>query len=108
MHVARIVRHYRGKTYVSTLLRTSFRQDGKVKHRTLGNLSHLPDQLIDIIRRALQGEAFTAAPELIQTHDTRPHGHVQVVLGVIRKLGLDTFIARHAERVADWMRPPTG
>jgi transposase len=98
MHVARIVRRYRGKTYVTTLLRTSFRQDGKVKHRTLGNLSHLPDNLIDIIRRALQGEAFTAAPELIQTHHTRPHGHVHVILGVIRKLGLDSLIASTPSR----------
>jgi transposase len=101
MHVARIVRHYRGKTYVSTLLRTSFREDGKVKHRTLGNLSHLPDHLIDIIRRGLQGEAFTAAPELIQTQHTRPHGHVQVVLGVIRKLGLDSLIASTPSRPRD-------
>jgi transposase len=101
MHVARIVRRYRGKTYVTTLLRTSFRQDGKVKHRTLGNLSHLPDNLIDIIRRALQGEAFTAAPELIQTHHTRPHGHVHVILGVIRKLGLDSLIASTPSRQRD-------
>ena len=42
MHVAKIVRKHRGRTYVSYLLRQSYRQEGKVKHRTLGNLSHLP------------------------------------------------------------------
>ena len=101
MHVARIVRRYRGKTYVTTLLRTSFRQDGKVKHRTLGNLSHLPDNLIDIIRRSLRGEAFTAASEVIETHHTRPHGHVHAVLSVIRKLGVDSLIAATPSRQRD-------
>ena len=101
MHVARIVRRYRGKTYVTTLLRTSFRQDGKVKHRTLGNLSHLPDNLIDIIRRSLRGEAFTAASEVIETHHTRPHGHVHAVLSVIRKLGVDSLIASTPSRQRD-------
>jgi transposase len=101
MHVARIVRRYRGKTYVTTLLRTSYRQDGKVKHRTLANLSHLPDHLIDVIRRSLKGEAFTAAQEVIQTQETMPHGHVQAVLGVIRKLGVDALIAATPSRQRD-------
>ncbi len=98
MHVARIVRRYRGKTYVTTLLRTSYRQDGKVKHRTLANLSHLPDHLVDVIRRSLKGEAFAAAHEVVQTQETVPHGHVQAVLGVIRKLGVDALIAAAPSR----------
>jgi hypothetical protein len=101
MHVARIIRHYRGKTYVTTLLRTSYRQDGRVKHRTLANLSHLPDHLIDIIRRSLKGEAFAAAQDVIQTKQTVPHGHVQAVLGVIRKLGVDVLIAATPSRQRD-------
>lgn len=101
MHVARIVRRYQGKTYVTTLLRTSFRQDGKVKHRTLANLSHLPEHLLEVIRRSLQGEAFAAADEVIETKRTLPHGHVQAVLGVIRKLGVDTLIASTASRQRD-------
>jgi transposase len=101
MHVARIVRRYRGKTYVTTLLRTSFREDGNVKHHTLANLSHLPDHLIDVIRRSLKGEAFAAAHEVIQTQETRPHGHVQAVLGVIRKLGVDSLIAATPSRQRD-------
>ncbi len=101
MHVARIVRRYRGRTYVTTLLRTSFRQDGKVKHHTLANLSHLPDHLIDVIRRSLKGEAFAAAEEVIQTKETVPHGHVQAVLGVIRKLGVDSVIASTPSRQRD-------
>ena len=101
MHVARIVRHYKGKRYVTTLLRTSFRDHGKVKHRTLGNLSHLPEHVIDLIRRSLQGEAFTPADEAIQTLSTLPHGHVEAVLGTIRKLGLATIISSTPSRQRD-------
>jgi transposase len=101
MHVARIVRRYRGKTYATTLLRTSFRHNGKVKHHTLANLSHLPDHLNDVIRRSLKGEAFAAAEEVIQTKETVPHGHVQAVLGVIRKLGVDSLIASTPSRQRD-------
>jgi transposase len=101
MHVARIVRRCHGKTYVSTLLRTSFRQDGKVKHRTLANLSHLPEHLIDVIRRSLKGEAFAAAQDVLQTKQTLPHGHVHAVLGVIRKLGVDSLIASTPSRERD-------
>jgi len=42
VHVATTRREYKGKTYTSHLLRRTFREDGKVKHETLGNLSHLP------------------------------------------------------------------
>ena len=101
MHVARIVRRYRGKTYVTTLIRTSFRQDGKVKHRTLANLSHLPERLIDVLRRSLNGQVFAAADEVVQTIATKPHGHVHAVLGVLRKLGLDTLIAATPSRPRD-------
>jgi hypothetical protein len=98
MHVARIVRRYRGKTYVTTLLRTSFRQDGKVKHRTLANLSHLPEHLIEVVRRSLKGETFAAAQEVVRTQETVPHGHVHAVLGVIRKLGVDALVAAAPSR----------
>ena len=40
------------------LLRRSYREGGTVKNETLGNLSHLPESLIEIIRRSLQGETF--------------------------------------------------
>ena len=55
VHVATTKRHYKGKTYQTHLLRRTFRKDGKVKHETVGNLSHLPDGVIDNIRRSLTG-----------------------------------------------------
>ncbi|MFN8856055.1 MAG: hypothetical protein ACK50P_10840, partial [Planctomycetaceae bacterium] len=47
-------RVYKDRVYETHLLRRSYREDGKVKHETLGNLSHLPADLIDVIRRRLQ------------------------------------------------------
>lgn len=98
MHVARIKRAYKGKTYLTVLLRTTYRQDGKVKHRTLANLSHLPEAVIDLIDRSLKGESFTATNDAVQTLGTLPHGHVHAVLGVIRKLGVDNLIAAAPSR----------
>src|SRR5438552_7760784 len=98
IHVAKIVRKHHGKTYVSYLLRRSYRQDGKVKHHTLGNLSHLPERLIDIIRRSLQGESFVTTDEAFRTIATKPHGHVEAVLATCHTLGLGDLIASKPSR----------
>jgi len=45
-HIAEVKRVYKGATYTTTLLRRTFREDGKVKHETLGNLTHLPADAI--------------------------------------------------------------
>src|SRR5947209_2003992 len=56
VHVATTTRKYKGRVYQSHLLRRTFRVGDQVKHETLGNISHLPPSLIDIIRRALAEE----------------------------------------------------
>jgi transposase len=101
MHVARIVRAYKGKTYITYLLRRSYRDGPAVKHETLANLSHLPEGIVDLIRRSLQGETFAAANDSFQVACSKPHGHVQAVLGTIRKLGLDGLIATKPSRERD-------
>src|SRR3990172_7327379 len=53
MHVVRVVNRQRDREYVSWLLRNSYREDGKVKKQTLANLSHLPEPVIELVRRAL-------------------------------------------------------
>ncbi|MDH7573075.1 MAG: transposase, partial [Clostridia bacterium] len=63
MHVATTKRTYKGKTYVTYLLRQTYREGGKVKHRTLANLSSLPLPTIELIRRSLKGEVFLSAGE---------------------------------------------
>lgn len=98
MHVARIERRYNGKTYVTILLRRSFREGKAVKHETLGNLTHLPERLIEIVRRSLLGEEFASTSERFRILRSLPHGHVQAVLGTITRLGLDNLLASKPSR----------
>jgi transposase len=98
VHVATTKRVYKGKTYVTYLLRRSIRKGKSVTHETLGNLSHLPDHLIDIIKRSLKGETFVPASEAFRTTRSLPHGHVDAVLTMIRKLGLEDLIASKPSR----------
>jgi transposase len=98
MHVAKIVRRHNGKTYVSYLLRQSYRDNGQVKHRTLGNLSHLPARLLDVIQRSLRGEAFVSPAEAFRTTASKPHGHVEAVLSTCRKLDLESLLTTKPSR----------
>jgi len=93
VHVATITKHHKGKTYVTHLLRHTYREDGKVKHLTVGNLSDLPDDLIGAIRRRLAGEPLAAENDDFEIIRSLPHGHVAAVLGTLRKIGLDRLIA---------------
>lgn len=92
LHVATTRRLYKGRLYQTHLLRRSYRQGAQVKHETLGNVSHLPEELIDLIRRCLAGEKFVSASEAFRIERSLPHGHVEAVLGMIRKLELDRLI----------------
>ena len=100
-HVATTRRHYKGKVYETTLLRRSYREGGKVKHETLGNLSHLPAHLIELVGRGLAGEQFVPAEEAFQIERSLPHGHVAAVLGTARKLGLERLLGRERSRERD-------
>jgi transposase len=93
VHVATITKQYRGKTYVTHLLRHSYREDGKVKHLTLGNLSDLPDDLVETMRKRLAGGPLPVEQDDFQIVRSLPHGHVAAVLGTLRKIGLDQLIS---------------
>ncbi len=92
LHVATTTRKYKGKVYQTHLLRRTYREDGKVKHQTLGNISHLPAELIDTIRRHLRGDASAAADAHFEILRSLPHGHVAAVLGTLRHIGLEELI----------------
>ena len=66
VHVVTTRRTYKGREYTTHLLRRSFREGDKVKNETLGNLSHLPDDVIDLVRRSLRGESFVPANERLE------------------------------------------
>jgi hypothetical protein len=78
-HVVTTTRTYKGKVYRTHLLRRSYRENGKVKNETLGNLSHLPEPLIEIIRRSLQGETFVPLGQAFEVTGSLAHGHVLAV-----------------------------
>src|SRR5262249_40996771 len=101
VHVATTKRVYKGKTYVTHLLRRSIRKGKTVTHETLGNLSHLPDHLIDLIKRPLRGQPFVPAAETFRIARSLPHGHVEAVLTMIRQLGVDDLIASEPSRRRD-------
>jgi len=78
------------------LLRQGWRQGKKTLKRTLANLSHWPPQKIEAWRRLLRDETLVSPQDLFTTQRTLPHGHVQAVLGILRKLGLAAIIsAKH-------------
>ena len=101
VHVATTRRHYKGKLYEAHLLRRSYREGGKVKHETVGNLSHLPAETIELIRRSLRGERLVPAGEAFQIERSLPHGHVVAVLGTLRALDLERLIGRERSRERD-------
>ena len=84
----------------AVLLRESFREDGKVKTRTLANLTHWPDAKVEALRRVLRGETVIAAAEHVEIERSLPHGHVAAVLGTLRAIGLDRLLPRRPERLA--------
>jgi transposase len=100
-HVAKVTNTIQGVTYTSYYLRRTFRQDGKVKHETLGNLSDLPIHVIDLISRSLKGETFVPASEAFRITRSLPQGHVEAVLKMIRKLALEDLIASKPSRRRD-------
>ncbi len=87
----------------AVLLRESYRDGGKVKTRTLANLTGWPDAKVDALRRVLKGETAIVSQEELLIERSLPHGHVAAVLGMARKLGLHKLLRglpkRHAKLV---------
>lgn len=101
VHVATIKTRYKDREYTSRILRRSYRENGKVKHENLGNLSHLPEETIEVLRRSLAGEVLVGADEVFEIERSLPHGHVAAVLGVLRDLDLERLLGRERCRERD-------
>jgi hypothetical protein len=82
------------REYTSTLLRRSYREGGAVKKETLANLSHLPEELIELIRGALRGQRYVAAGEEFAVERSLPAGHVEAALMMAGRLGLARLLDR--------------
>ena len=97
VHVTSQRRHYTGKdgrerVYETHLLRRSWREGGKVRNETVANLSKLPAETIELIRRSLAGERFAAAGQQAQVARSLPHGHAAAVHAMARTLGFPALL----------------
>jgi transposase len=98
MYIARVPNRH---SPPAILLRESYREKGKVKSRTLANLSKLPPDAIAVLRRALKGEQLVAASDAFEAIASCHHGHVQAVLLAMRRLRFAELIASRASRQRD-------
>lgn len=78
--------------YRSVLLRTSYREDGKVKHETLANLSALPDTAVETLKASLAGKTLVEAGAALQILRSLPHGHIDAVYAMARGLGFEAML----------------
>jgi hypothetical protein len=98
MHVATTSRAHVTKAgeqrlYQSHLLRRTFREEGKVKHQTLANLTPLPAEQIDMLRRSLNGEKFVPVDTVrVTVERSLPHGDLALVLAQARALGFPALL----------------
>lgn len=84
------------------LLRESYRDNGKVKNRTLANLSSLPPHILDILRRSLKGENLVSTDAFEIIEDGSPaHGHVDAVMTTMRRLDFSSLICSRRSRQRD-------
>jgi transposase len=94
MHVVTNTIRRGEREYTSVLLRRSYREGGKVNKETLANLSHLPPETVELVRRSLRGERFLAAAEAFEVERSLPHGQVAAVLAMARALELSRLLDR--------------
>jgi len=85
----------------AVLLRESYREGGKVKNRTLANLSSWPEAKVEALSRALKGLPPAGLKGMVEVSRSLPHGHVAAVLGTIRELGLEQLIGPAPSRQRD-------
>jgi hypothetical protein len=85
----------------AVLLRESYREGGKVKNRTLANLSSWPEAKVEALSRALKGLPPAGLEGMVEITRSLPHGHVAAVLGTVRELGLEQLVDRVPSRQRD-------
>jgi transposase len=84
------------------LVREAYREDGKVKKRTLANLTDWPKELVEGFRALLKGGKVIAAErEAVSILRSLPHGHVAAALGTLRAIGLDRVLGAVGDRRRD-------
>jgi transposase len=84
------------------LLRESYRHEGKVRKRTLCNLSDWSSAHVEGLRGVLKGgTVIPAEQDAFTVTRSLPHGHVAAALGTARKIGLDRILGPNGNRCRD-------
>jgi transposase len=83
------------------LLRECWRDGNKTRKKTIANISNWPAEKVDTLRRVLRGEKLIPAEQAFIIEQSLPHGHVEAVLGTLRKIGLEKMIASRRSRERD-------
>jgi transposase len=96
----------RGRTYCRHLLRESYRDKGKVKHRTLANLSHCSEEEIAAIKLALKHKGNLAELGTVEDVGTKQGMRIGAVFTLnllAERIGLSKALGPHREgRLALW------
>jgi transposase len=96
IHVVTNRRQGKHREYVTHLLRRSWREGGRVRNETVGNISHLPEHVVELVRAALKGKRFVGFDERFAIERSLPAGHVEALLAMARRLELGRLIDRRA------------
>jgi hypothetical protein len=110
MHIVYSKFKSRGKTYVQTLLRTSYREGGKVKKRTIANLTDWPEEDLTAFKFALKHKknlgaatASLSVPDNFDISSGKSVGSVWTIYQVAKKLGIEKALGSHWQgRLAFW------
>ncbi|ABK45134.1 transposase, IS4 family [Magnetococcus marinus MC-1] len=98
MHIERVPNR---NSHPTVLLRESYRENGKVKKRTLGNLTGQPEETIEALRVVLKGGRMMPMTSALTIEASLPHGHVAAVAGVMKSLGLKRLLGTKQTRYRD-------
>lgn len=101
IHVVTNRREGKGREYVTHLLRRSYREGGKVRNETVGNISHLPGELVELVRAGLRGEPVGVLSDAFSIERSLPAGHVNAALAMARRLELARLLDRAPSRERD-------
>jgi transposase len=101
LHVVTNRRQGKGREYVTHLLRRSYREGGKVRNETVGNISHLPEELVELVRAGLRGEPVGLLSDAFAIERSLPAGHVEAALVMAGRLELARLIDRSPSRERD-------
>ena len=82
-------------------MRRSYREGGKVKNETVGNISHLPEELVELVRAGLRGQPAGVLSDAFAIERSLPAGHAIAALAMARRLGLSRLLDHQPSRERD-------